>query len=246
MVARVSVSRGDLDRALRVVTSGLRARSGAEIRIEFQEGQFTIQGIGVSSSLPADGRWTGAAFVSGKALKTLVGHLPGGDVLTLEYKDDRLHIATLALPARWQDIASVPLPIPPNPSVADILEAQAKHGRGELVSSGLQKDAEAAEREVASRINDALRILGPLGIKRDDLHELLERVLNLKRGGGKGQPRVSLQGDACTVSWADVRPAAAGAFNYLSGHPELLWRGRSRSGHLPVVRFPVRTIPSCS
>ncbi len=176
----ITVSRAELEHALRLVTVGLRGNTIAEVRFSLVSGFLEIAGPGAAHSLAAEGTWPSAILADGGVLKRVASRLPTGEPLVLKVESSRLYIGTFSLEATVLDIAPVGTQLPIGATGADILIAVERLGEARVAGSIGTQAIESAREELLAGIDQAVRALKPFGIAEAEVARLVRRTMREK------------------------------------------------------------------
>ena len=176
----ITVSRAELEHALRLVTVGLRGNTIAEVRFSLVSGFLEIAGPGAAHSLAAEGTWPSAILADGEVLKRVASRLPTGEPLVLKVESSRLYIGTFSLEATVLDIAPVGTQLPIGATGADILIAVERLGEARVAGSIGTQAIESAREELLAGIDQAVRALKPFGIAEAEVARLVRRTMREK------------------------------------------------------------------
>ncbi len=101
MAPSLSVSRGELVEALKMMAAFSRGKQGAETALAFASGQLTLKTGVIRKTAPADGTWDGEARVSSRWLFSLRTTLGDMEQVPFRIDGDRLHIGGYSAPCQW-------------------------------------------------------------------------------------------------------------------------------------------------
>jgi|GEM_PF-1661115 len=188
----LEVERYDLVSALRQLKVGLRRHAGQEARLSFDGHVLEVALQGVTSGVPARGRWRGTARVTARALASLVRLPPRDEHLVLKYSNGVIRIGRILLSARWQDIGPGAIEVPLNATMLDYLAIRETRSPAEIVASGLEKELDVLGVKAEKIIQRAARVLATLEIGAQELrvlfsHNLRRRVAEDRDGTAEGR-----------------------------------------------------------
>lgn len=99
MPFNISVSKDDLEIAIKTITKKARARDPNVFEMSYQNGVLTCQSLDALLGIPANGTWAAPIAVSGFAMKKIATQLPAKNPLNLRYEDGRFFIEGFSIPA---------------------------------------------------------------------------------------------------------------------------------------------------
>lgn len=141
------------------------------------EAQLAISLPGLITRFPASGTWpervrVGAAFI-GLATTT-----PPGDPVVLVAGDGWLKVNDFCVACIEHSVASERIDVPLAADLLTMLRLRHRHADEAIEQSGLKRIFDDASEQYAEKMNEAAKILAPLGITRADLEAAFQRVLN--------------------------------------------------------------------
>lgn len=167
--------------ALRVALTSLSRIVGSKTRdqiiLSYTGEDLRIEIAGADMMVPAKGRWTGRARISGAVIFRLSRLLPSNDRLPIRIEEGTLYIGRTALPCDWEEVFEPSIPLPLNLTDIDVLKLARKYSPQRLAAAGISARAEEAEEWLSSTLDRAAQVLEPLGIRREMLEEIVERRL---------------------------------------------------------------------
>jgi len=182
-LAEIKVARDDflrgLDNALLALPKG--KKTDLDLWIEFHNGEARLHASGVSTEVPAKGRWPGVACVSLRTLKKLRPRVPPGDPLKLTFRDGRLCIQSFCFPATWRALTEVggswPLGLPLHPTTLDFVKVGRRYSAEEIERQGLTSAIRAARHALAKAAEQAAEILQKQGVPASLLQAFVESLI---------------------------------------------------------------------
>ena len=140
-----------------------------------------LQTPGAEELLPASGNWPGAMRVSGSTLLILAKSMPEGDPLTFWVEDQTLCIrgtgSTFRVKGQWEDLSPPHVDVALDASDSDILRVYHANAPAVLISAGLKRRIEQAERRFQKGVDVAHQAVLRFGIPRAELEATLRHLI---------------------------------------------------------------------
>ncbi len=182
--ASVFVQRREFLLCLRHLSSEVRRTICPEALVTYEDGMLAIR-VGMHiEEIPADGTWSGGAFVGKGWPERIRRKPPDGDVLLIRVEDGRLFVQAYSEPCRWVEGSpeyTVPEPAPPDPSEAIAKAAQllapfhvGQERLRELVGRRPDELGITGSPRGVRRIVQAWAVLAPFGVSAGDLEAAVE------------------------------------------------------------------------
>jgi len=172
--------------AKRLVRSTAKSRlRDSELVLRFRDWYLLLEIPGGAVEVPATGRWPGLVRVPAIVLLLLAKGEPPGDPVELEIQDAEFHVragsAHLKFKAQREDISPQHLEVALDATDREYLRLAVDHSPAQILSSGLEKRVNGAEKRFQVLVDQAYLHLLQYGILRDDLEASL-RALVTGRG----------------------------------------------------------------
>lgn len=178
----VSVSRESFLQAMKPLRRFVKRKDPGEAIISMEAEELSISALGVSTGMPAFGRWLGEVKIPTRFVLMLSMAPPAGDPLILEVKDGRFRIAGLSVGCTLNDAWKSEIPLPLDPTPAQVLDLLFRYGPERIEKAGLSKRVAKAEASAMRKVAAAADILAPLGVTVEDLKALVVRKLKERAG----------------------------------------------------------------
>ena len=169
MKAALKASRKEFIEALKMLRKPARKKGAGEAVLSFESGMLAVQVSGVVARVDARGDWPGEVRISGKMVANLWKSVSPGDPVELAVAGDQLQIGPLSISCVWQEKADSRVFLPLDATLPAILIAALQYSQEQITKSGLSKVVADAEEKRDELVDRAARILGPLGISREEL-----------------------------------------------------------------------------
>lgn len=95
----LSVSRADLEAAIKKITKKARAKDPNVFEISYLMGRMMCRSLDGKVDIAAAGEWGKPVKTSGFAMKKLAARLPDADPIRLGFYEGRLFVESFSLPA---------------------------------------------------------------------------------------------------------------------------------------------------
>lgn len=151
------------------------------VKLSVQPHLLEIQFVGIQRTLPAHTETYCDVLVPFNVLFAIAKTSPSSQ-LTLTFRDGEVQAedaTLLSASIKVQTLFSnkeIPLPI--NPSVADILNLRKQYDAEKLIQLNLLSRVELAEQELKYRLHEATILLSDYGVKLTELESLVKSKLN--------------------------------------------------------------------
>ena len=159
----------------------LRSLKIADMGIRLVDGNLILEIPGGSDGAPAIGNWPGLLLVSAKVLLLFANGEPRGDEIQLSYHRGRLTItdgkAKINYPAEWEATSLTRIEVALDSSNADYLKVASQYPLAQVISSGLENAAFAADKKFQSAVDKAYQAVKAFGIQRADLETTLRSMI---------------------------------------------------------------------
>jgi hypothetical protein len=136
---------------------------------------------GASDGAPAAGNWPGLLLVSAKVLLLFAKGEPPGDEIQLSYDRGRLTItdgkAKINYPAEWEATSLTRIEVALDSTNADYLKVASQYPLAQVISSGLENAAFAADKKFQSAVDKAYQAMKSFGIPRAELETTLRDMI---------------------------------------------------------------------
>lgn len=143
----------------------------------FAEGRLTVAWAGGSVQLAGEGQGSGTARVRGVDMAGLSGIIDAGAPVRVEARDGRLFLGAFSVAADAPAQGGVPQLLPVDPGLSDVLRLPFEADPDTIAAAGLAGALAEAQRERRARIEQALTLLGPLGVSAAALEACVDRCL---------------------------------------------------------------------
>ena len=179
----IIVSRSELTLASKRLkrSTTLRSLKIADMAIRLADGNLIMEIPGGSDGAPATGNWPGLLLVSAKVLLLFANGEPRGDEIQLSYHRGRLTItdgkAKINYPAEWEATSLTRIEIALDSSNADYLKVASQYPLAQVISSGLENAAFAADKKFQSAVDKAYQAVKAFGIQRTELEATLRGMI---------------------------------------------------------------------
>lgn len=167
----VTVSRKELQSALRTFTRVGRRVKQADAVVSMDDGNLVIALPGITASVPATGRWAGSVRIPGEVAVLLARTLPFQDPLHIRAGSKRLFIGNRSFPCDFSE-GTGELSVPVNATMLDLLLVAQTHDSDAIDAAGLRVLVDAAFEERDRAIAFAARTLAPLGVTSEEVETL--------------------------------------------------------------------------
>jgi len=175
--------------ALKSLRIGINARQKDEATLGFENGELVIEIAGNRVVVPAEGEWPGAVRIVARTLIPIVTFPPDPDPLTLCFKTGRFFIAGWSVNATWLDDAGAnPVKIPSVATYLDVLALKEHSHRKSDSSARDQQEVKNARQSMNILLDQAAKLLVPVGITRPDLERLAGQKLAELRAKARRRP----------------------------------------------------------
>lgn len=159
----------------------LRSLKIADMGIRLVDGNLILEIPGGSDGAPATGNWPGLLLVSAKVLLLFANGEPRGNEIQLSYHRGRLTItdgkAKINYPAEWQATSLTRIEVALDSSNADYLKVASQYPLAQVISSGLENAAFAADKKFQSAVDKAYQAVKAFGIQRTELEATLRGMI---------------------------------------------------------------------
>jgi hypothetical protein len=182
----ILVSRSELTLASKRLkrATTLRSLKTADMAIRLADDNLIVEIPGASDGAPATGNWPGLLRVTAKVLVLLANGEPRGDEIQLSYDRGRLTVtdgkARINYPAEWEAASPARIEVALDSSDADYLKVASQYPLAQVISSGLENAAFAADQKFQSAVDKAYQAMKSFGIPRAEL-EMTLRDMIVKR-----------------------------------------------------------------
>ena len=164
--------------ALKSLRISSRARQKDEAIIGFTNNHLSIELQGGRVEVPAKGHWSGRARVAARSLIPIATFPPDPDPLPIRFEDDRFYIAGWSVNATWHEANEQPLEIPDDADCIEVLALRQRYSELELEAAGVLKHVRSAEQFAKTQIAQAVTLLEPVGIQKEDIDRLIEEKIS--------------------------------------------------------------------
>lgn len=172
---RLSVRREELAVAWRPLRM-VKRHSTEEAVISWQAGELRVQLAGMSLGVLAEGVWSVEVRVPAVFIVGLAKTLPKSDAIELAWKDGRFRVGAAMVRGTEQTSGSAKIVLPLNPNLKHLVRIGLHEDWRQIAASGLSKTVDEAMERMKSRVEEACRILEPLGITEADIEDLVRRA----------------------------------------------------------------------
>ncbi|GIV33056.1 MAG: hypothetical protein KatS3mg031_0591 [Chitinophagales bacterium] len=150
-------------------------------KISVQPESIEFEFVGIQRTLPAMTETYCDVLVP---FKVLLGIAKTATTprLTLTFKDGQMNTDKINVSHKAIKVQSLfsnkEIPLPVNPSLADILKLRKLYDKEKLIELNLMPRIESAEQELKDRLNKAAALLKDFGVKFSDLESLVNSKIN--------------------------------------------------------------------
>ena len=171
-------------------TKAPRRGESGEFMLTLEKGHLVFRYGGVETTAAAEGNWPGAAYVFRMNILQIAKVPPIKDPVVVEVTGERIKIEGFSTDCRWTPADTVsPPPFknePPAPkNVKDttfptLVSMGLDYSPDKVASLGLTVQVNAAKRKKDQLVEEAAKILAPLGITAADLQMLVKSARGFK------------------------------------------------------------------
>jgi hypothetical protein len=139
----------------------------------------------IECKIGGQGYFDGQGYLAGKVVSQLLYLDPDHDPMPVGRLPEYLQIGNLRLSCQWKSLTAITkLPTWLNSTLLDNLALEQRYSTEQLQESGMGPVVEAAIKERDQRITKAYDLLQPMGVKFEDLRNLV--ILAIKQYAEKG------------------------------------------------------------
>jgi hypothetical protein len=181
MSAGLTVNRRELLEGLKKISKLVKKKGIGKGVLFFQDGALVVSLDGALIKASAEGDLPGFVRIGGLAVLSLTEALPPDDPLPIRVEGGRLFISKLSLPCEVDEPTRA-IQIPMDAPLSTLLGLEYIYSDKEILRSGFAEKMNVARGQKTNLIRWASNKLAVLGVKREDIEELVDKALRRVNG----------------------------------------------------------------
>jgi hypothetical protein len=172
---KIEVTRGALLKAFKSLAVFSKGANPPDLVVYTKDSMLFLSVGSMTCNIPVQGSLDGVGYVTGKLVKSIRSILPEVDPIIILQSKERLGLANIRFPCRWETTENIPqVKDPKELSLIEILGLKYKYTSAELERSGLLPALKNAEEMKVNSISKAVVELLLFNIKFSQVESLVD------------------------------------------------------------------------